>query len=213
MSAETPDPVIFPNLAGRDRKLCENAIRQLQSHGVIADFSGAGDADTAELYAWAERNVTLIEAYFRFAGLGVRAQPGFPVIQLVLEDEAKSHPLRRRLDKAQTGLLICLWVLYHERMNEVDGFLIPVSVDDVYGRLNVLYSTSEVLTETPFKEVTRLFERYRLVQTDWLHDDFLQSQLILLPTLLTTFRFQNAAEARQWTGEGEDGNPSDSLSV
>src|SRR5688500_7181395 len=106
MEAEPHDPVTFPNLQDKDRKLCERAIRQLQAHGVIADFSGGSDLDAAELYTWSERNLPTIESYFRFGGLGVRAQQGFPIIQLVLEDEAQSHPLRRRLDKTETGLLI-----------------------------------------------------------------------------------------------------------
>jgi Domain of unknown function (DUF4194) len=196
MQTDSQDPIIFPNLAGRDRKLCESAIRRLQSNGVIADFGGMDDPDAAELYAWSERNISLIEAYFRFSGLGVRAQQGFPIIQLVLEDEEQSHPLRRRLDKTETGLLICLWILYHERMNEVDGFLIPVSISDVYARLAALYRTDKEVPETHFREAIRLFVRYCLVQTDWLPDDFLQSRLGLLPTLLTTFRFQDVAEAQ-----------------
>lgn len=198
MQTEPQEHAIFPNLIGRDRKLCESAIRQLQNHGVIADFSSTDDPDATELYAWSERNISLIEAYFRFAGLGVRAQQGFPIIQLVLEDEAQSHPLRRRLDKTETGLLICLWILYHERMNEVDGFLIPVSVGDVYARLATLYRTDKELPETSFRDAIRIFERYCLVQTDWLPDEFLQSRLGLLPTLLTTFRFQDVPEAQQW---------------
>ena len=204
MPEETSESIIFPNLIGRDRKLCEKVIRQLQSHSVVADFGTDGDAEAAELYAWAERNIALIEAYFRFTGLSVRAHGSFPMIQLVLEDEARTHPLRRRLDKAQTGLLICLWVLYHQKINEVDGFIVPVSIKDVYDCLTALFRTSEVLTQTPLTDVIRLFDRYRLVKAELLHDDFLQSRLLLLPTLVTTFRFQDAAEARQWIGASED---------
>lgn len=198
MEAEPPEFAIFPGLADRDRKLCERAVRQLQAHGVIADFAGSDDPDAAELFAWTERNIPIIEAYFRFGGLGVRAQEGFPIIQLVLEDDAQSHPLRRRLDKGETGLLLCLWIIYHERMNEVDGFLVPVTVGDVYARLAALYRTDKEVPETLFREVIRLFERYCLVQTDWLPDDFLLSRLGLLPTLLTTFRFQDVNEAQRW---------------
>ena len=87
MQDEFQEPIIFPGLSGRDRKWCELAIRQLQNRGVIANFNGTDDLDEAELYAWAEHNLPLIEAYFQFAGLGVRAQQGFPVIQIVVEDE------------------------------------------------------------------------------------------------------------------------------
>jgi hypothetical protein len=207
MEAEPHDQVIFPNLEAKDRKLCERAIRHLQAHGVIADFSGGSDFDSAELYAWSERNLPTIESYFRFGGLGVRAQQGFPIIQLVLEDEAQSHPLRRRLNKTETGLLICLWIMYHERMNEVDGFLVPVTVGDVYARLNALFRTDKELPETLFRETIRLFERYYLVQVDWFEDDFFQSRLGLLPTLLTTFRFQDIEEAKGWI------EPSDAANV
>ena len=203
------EPIIFPHLAGHDRKLCESAIRQLQTRGVIANFSGTEDLDETELYAWSQRNLPLLEAYFQFSGLGVRAQQGFPIIQLVLEDGEPSHPLRRRLDKAATGLLICLWVMYHERMAEVDGFLVPVSVGDVYARLAALYRTGEIITDGLFKEAVRRFERYGLVQADWLPDEFSQSRLGLLPTLLTTFRFQDAAEARQWVASSDTDNDPD----
>jgi hypothetical protein len=203
MEAEPHDPVIFPNLQDKDRKLCERAIRQLQAHGVIADFSGGSDPNAAELYAWSERNLPTIESYFRFGGLGVRAQQGFPIIQLVLEDEAQSHPLRRRLDKTETGLLICLWIMYHERMNEVDGFLVPVTVGDVYARLNALFRTDKELPETLLREASRLFERYCLVEVDWFEDDFFQSRIGLLPTLLTTFRFQDIEEAKRWTEQSD----------
>jgi len=198
MQAESPESIIFPSLADHDRKLCERAIRQLQARGVIADFGGGDDPEATELYVWSERNIPIIESYFRFGGLGVRAQQEFPIIQLVLEDDAQSHPLRRRLDKTETGLLLCLWIMYHERMNEVDGFLVPVMVGDVYARLSALYRTDKVVPETLFREVIRLFERYCLVQTDWLPDDFLMSRLGLLPTLLTTFRFQDVGEAQGW---------------
>jgi hypothetical protein len=151
-----------------------------------------------ELYTWSERNIPLLEAYFRFGGIGVRAQQGFPIIQLVLEDEVQSHPLRRRLDKAETGLLLCLWIIYHERMNEAEGLLVSVPVGDVYARLAALFRTDKELPETVFREVIRLFERYCLVQTDWLRDDFLASRLGLLPTLLTTFCFQDVGEAQRW---------------
>jgi hypothetical protein len=83
-------------------------------------------------------------------------------------------------------------------MNEVDGFLVPVTVGDVYARLAALYRTDKELPETLFRDVIRLFERYGLVQTDWLPDDFLLSRLGLLPTLLTTFRFQDVNEAERW---------------
>lgn len=212
MQAESQESVIFPNLTGRDYKLCECAIRQLQTHGVIADFSDIDDVDAAELYTWSERNITLIEAYFRFAGLGVRAQQGFPIIQLVLEDEEPSHPLRRRLDKSETGLLICLWIMYHERMHEVDDFLIPVKIGDVYARLAALYRTDKEVPETVFRNAVRTFERYCLVQTDWLPGDFLLSRLGLLPTLLTTFRFQDTAEAQQWIEVPENITDSDTAS-
>lgn len=211
MQDECPDSTVFPNLTAHDRKLCGRAVRQLQAHGVIADFGGGDNPEAAELYAWSERNIAIIESYFRFAGLGVRAQQGFPIIQLVLEDDAQSHPLRRRLDKTETGLLLCLWIMYHERMKDVDGFLVPVAVSDVYARLAVLYRTDKELPETLFRDVTRLFERYCLVQTDWLSDDFLKSRLGLLPTLLTTFRFQDVSEAHRWIGQpdlvsGSNGN-------
>jgi hypothetical protein len=211
MQAESPDSTIFPNLVGRDRKLCERAIRQLQAHGVIADFTSGEDPESTELYVWSERNISIIESYFRLGGLGVRAQHGFPIIQLVLEDDEQSHPLRRRLDKIETGLLLCLWILYHERMNEVDEFLVPVTVNEVYARLAALYRTDKEVPETPFKEAIRLFERYCLLQTDWLPDDFLMSRLGLLPTLLTTFRFQDVREAQGWipsvdSVNGSDGN-------
>jgi hypothetical protein len=199
MQTESSESVIiFPSLTDQDRKLCERAVRQLQAHGVIADFGGGDDPEAAELYVWSERNIPIIESYFRFGGLGVRAQQGFPIIQLVLDDDAHSHPLRRRLDKTETGLLLCLWIMYHERMNEVEGFLVAVTVSDVYARLSALYRTDKEVPETLFREAIRLFDRYCLVQSDWMPDDFLQSQLGLLPTLLTTFRFQDVSEAQQW---------------
>jgi hypothetical protein len=207
MDAESLDFAIFPDLTGRDRKLCERAIRQLQAHCVIADFSGGDDPDAAELYGWTERNIRLVESYFRFGGLGVRVQQGFPIVQLVLEDDTQSHPLRRRLDKTETGLLLCLWIMYHERMNEVDGFLVPVTIADVYGRLAALFRTEKELPETLFRDVVRVLERYYLVQTDWLPDDFLSSRLGLLPTLLTTFRFQDVAEAQHWISPPDVINP------
>ena len=112
MQSESPESIIFPSLANHDRKLCERAVRQLQAHGVIADFSGGDDPEAAELYVWSERNIAIIKScFFHFGGLGVRAQQGFPIIQLVLEDDAQSHPLRRRLDKSETGLLLCLWIM------------------------------------------------------------------------------------------------------
>lgn len=207
MQDEIQEPVIFPSLSDRDRKWCGLAIRQLQSRGVIANFNGTDDLDEAELYAWAARNLPLIEAYFQFAGLGVRAQSDFPVIQLVLEDETQAHPLRRRLDKVSTGLLICLWVLYHERVREVDGFFVAVKVEEVYARLAALYRTDAVVSDAMFKDTIALFQRFYLVQADWLPGEFLQSQLGLLPTLLTTFRFQDAAEAQRWVTPSGENNP------
>ena len=96
-------------------------------------------------------------------------------------------------------------------MNEVDGFLVPVTVGDVYARLAALYLTDKEIPETLFREAMRLFERYCLVQTDWLPDDFLKSRLGLLPTLLTTFRFQDVGEAQRWIAvpesvSGSNGN-------
>jgi hypothetical protein len=208
MQTEPSESIIFPALTDRDRKLCERAVRQLQAHGVIADFSGGDDPEAAELYVWSERNIPLIESYFRFAGLGVRAQQGFPIIQLVLEDDAQSHPLRRRMDKTETGLLVCLWIMYQERMGEVDGFLVPVTVGEVYARLAALFRTDKEVPETLFREVIRLFERYCLVQTDWLPDNFLMSRLGLLPTLLTTFRFQNIDQAQRWIASESVHGPS-----
>lgn len=211
MQPDSQEHPIFPSLAGRDRQLCESAIRQLQARGVIADFDGIENADAAELYTWSERNITLLEAYFRLAGLGVRAQHGFPVIQLVLEDGTPSHPLRRRLDKSETGLLICLWILYHERMREVEGFLVTLTVSDINARLSALYRTDKAFPDGVFEEKLRLFERYFLVQTDLLKDDFSQSRIGLLPTLLTTFHFQDTAEAAAWDAEPDDAESSTAI--
>ena len=93
-------------------------------------------------------------------------------------------------------------------MREVDGFLVAVSVGDVYARLKALYRTEEEVSEGLFKEAIRLFERFYLVQANWLPDEFLQSQLGLLPTLLTTFRFQDTTEAQRWVAGSDDTNQS-----
>src|SRR4051812_33319247 len=137
------DP-LTPDISERDRKMFERAVRELQAHSVVADFDGDDEA-SAELYRWAEKNQPLLESYFRLAGLGIRAHVGIPVIQLVLEEDGESHPLRQRFNKIETGLLICLWILYHERVHEVDGFIVPVSVEEIYARLSALYSTDKVL--------------------------------------------------------------------
>src|SRR5690349_2982761 len=117
-SSENKDPLI-PHLNEGDRKMLERAVRELQAHSVIADFDGDGD-QASELYKWADKNQSLLEAYFRLAGLGVRTHAGIPVVQLVLEDTEESHPLRQRFNKVETGLLICLWILYHERAHETE---------------------------------------------------------------------------------------------
>lgn len=193
MDPNEVDP-LTPHLTPKDRKLLERAVRQLQAHGVVADFDG-DDTEVTELFRWSEKNQPLLEAYFRFAGIGLRAHPGLPVLQLVLDDADPSHPLRQRFDKAETGLLICLWILYHERARETEGFIIPVTVEEIYARLSALYSTDKEVPEGVFRAAIQRFSRHSLVQTDWLSDEFLQSRIGLLPTLLTTFQFQDAAQA------------------
>src|SRR5690606_23445296 len=108
----------------------QQAVQRLQAHSALAAFD-PDDQFAQELFQWAERaeNFSRLEAYFRLAGIGLRRHEGFPIIQLALEGDTASHPLRRRLDKEQTGLLICLWLLYHERLHETNGFRIIVSVE------------------------------------------------------------------------------------
>lgn len=189
------DP-LAPGLSERDRKMFERAVRELQAHSVIADFD-SDDEDMAELFHWAEKNQPLLEAYFRIAGLGIRAHVGIPVIQLILDDADESHPLRQRFDKAETGLLICLWLLYHELVHEADGLVVPVTVEDIYSRLSVLFpGADKVLPQGIFEGAIKRFARYRLVQFEMEENDFMRGRVGLLPTLTSTFRFADASEAK-----------------
>lgn len=191
------EPQIFAGLAERDRRLLQKAIQRLQAHSALAAFD-PDDQGAQELLQWAERteNFSLLEAYFRMAGVGLRRHEGFPIIQLALDGEAASHPLRRRLDKEQTGLLVCLWLMYHERLHETNGFRIVIAVEDIYARLASLFRDDRRWPETPFRETLRFFEKHSLVEFYLDANDFTQSEVALLPTILTTFVFADATEAK-----------------
>jgi class 3 adenylate cyclase len=201
MDSSSPDAShdLLAGFSERDRRLFERAVRQLQAHSALA----AMDPDNAaaqELYRWAElgRNYALLENFFRISGIGLRRHEGFQIIQLSLEEDADSHPLRRRLDKDQTGLLICLWLLYHEKMRETDGFRIVVTIEDIYARLAAIFGDDRRLPETPFREALRFFEKHSLVELNLDGREFPQAEVALLPTILSTFVFTSADEAKNF---------------
>ena len=194
--AISPDGAIFAGLPERDRFL-QRAVQQLQARSALAAFD-RDDEPAQELFRWAERasNFALLESYFRISGVGLRRHEGFPIIQLALEGDASSHPLRRRLDKDQTGLLVCLWLLYHEKMHETEGFRIVVTIDDIYARLASLFRDDRRWPETPFRETLRFFEKHCLVELNLDAPDFTRGEVALLPTILTTFTFSDADDAQ-----------------
>lgn len=192
-----PDGAVTAGLPERDRRFMQRAVQQLQAHSALAAFD-PDDESAQELFRWAERasNFVLLESYFRVSGVGLRRHEGFPIIQLALEGDASSHPLRRRLDKDQTGLLVCLWLLYHEKLHETDGFRIIVTIDDIYARLASLFRDDRRWPETPFRDSLRFFEKHCLVELNLAAPDFTRGEVALLPTILTTFTFSDAADAQ-----------------
>lgn len=194
----TPDPrELRAGMSERDRRLFERAVQQLQAHSALAAFDPDDDA-AQELFRWAEltQNFSLLESFFRISGIGLRRHEGFPIIQLALESDDASHPLRRRLDKDQTGLLVCLWILYHEKLHETEGLRIIVTVDDIYARLASLFGDDRRWPETPFREALRFLEKHCLVELNLDGHEFPQGEVALLPTILTTFVFTDVADAK-----------------
>jgi len=187
---------LLAGLPDRDRRLFERTVRQLQAHTALAAFD-PDDDHAQELFRWADlsQNFTLLEAFFRISGVGLRRHEGFPIIQLALEGDDASHPLRRRLDKEQTGLLVCLWILYHEKMHEAEGLRIIVTIDDIYARLASLFGDDRRWAETPFRDTLRFLEKHCLVELALDGREFPQGEVALLPTILSTFIFTDVAEA------------------
>ena len=192
-----PERGLLAGLSDHDYRLLERAVQQLQSHSALAALDPDDEA-AQELFRWAEQapNFALLENYFRIAGVGLRRHEGFPIIKLALEGDASSHPLRRRLDKEQSGLLICLWLLYHEKIHETDGFRIIITIDDIYARLESLFRSERRWPETPFREALRFLEKHSLVELNFDSGEFTRGEVALLPTIITTFVFADAADAQ-----------------
>ena len=191
----TDTPLLFPDFKPKDRRLFNAAVQRLQAHSALTALD-PDDENAQEIFRWADQHLSHLQEWFRAAGIGLRRHEGFPIIQLALEGDPGGHPLRRRLDKAQTGLLVCLWLLYHERAAETEGFRIVVTVEDIYQRLSTLFRNDRRWSETPFKETLLFLEKHSLVETNLDEGEFPQCEVALLPTLLTTFHFTNADDAR-----------------
>lgn len=187
-------PLLFPEFSSRDRRLFQAAVQRLQAHSAITALD-PDDETAQEIFHWADHHIAYLQEWFRAAGVGVRRHEGFDIIQLALEGDAGGHPLRRRLDKAQTGLLVCLWLLYHERAAETTGFRILVSVEEIYQRLGALFRDDRRWPETPFRDALKFLEKHSLVETNLDEGEFPQGEVALLPTLLTTFHFADANDA------------------
>jgi hypothetical protein len=190
----TETPLLFPDFKPKDRRLFNAAVQQLQAHSALTALD-PDDENAQEIFRWADQHLSYLQEWFRAAGIGLRRHEGFPIIQLALEGYPGGHPLRRRLDKAQTGLLVCLWLLYHERAAETEGFRIVVTVEDIYQRLGTLFRNDRRWPETPFRDTLQFLEKHSLVETNFDEGEFHQGEVALLPTLLTTFHFTNADDA------------------
>ena len=206
MASDSGSPVIFPEFSSRDRSLFQAAVQHLQARSALAAFDPE-DATAQDLFNWADQHFSHLEAWFRATGIGLRRHEGFPVIQLALEGDASSHPLRRRLDKERTGLLICLWLLYHEQAHQTEGFRIIVTIEEIYARLSSLFRNDRRWPETPFREALQFFERHSLVETNLEDLDFTKGEVALLPTLLTTFSFADTADAQTMIREVTSAEP------
>jgi hypothetical protein len=193
---EPTAPEIFPELEPGDRRFFNDAVLRLSSCGTIASLD-PDDDNAREIFRWADGNLPRLEAYFRALGLGLRRHEEFSIIQLVVEAAEASHPLRRRLDKDETGVLVALWLLHNERLAETVNFRVIVTVEEIYARLSSLFANDRRLPETRLRAILASFERCSLIEADLTEGDgFAQSQILLLPTIPSTFNFNDPEDAK-----------------
>ena len=194
----------YQKLSQNEQERFQNVVQELLGHTYLVAQNYDFDKEmrrTDQSYLFAERNLDLLQTYFRYAGFYLEASPMYGVI--CLRSEADRN--RFRFDALTTKMIFTLRLMYDEKRRELsltaDVF---TTMEEVLQKMLMIGALDKKPAQASISDSMRKISSFRLVKKEAGSWNALDTRMIILPSILFAVTAEQIMTIQKLSEEDEN---------